>query len=566
MRKSIEYIDLVLITIIAIFFSLFGIAVHCIDTIYHFLSHYAHLTVANFLRNFIFLYLIGLLWFAFRRWRITERKRKELEDITSSISPDVLIVVDRNNRITMCNNAVERMFGYTVKDVINQSVDLLYSDTLPGEWNDMQQALDKSHLSVYRATGRRKDGTQFPLELLIGTLHLYGGYVLLLRDITERTRSEESLQKAYKELSQIFDLSPDGICVIDTEYTIIRMNETFKFLLGHRMDNYEEKLCYKTFKCSRYLTPECSLQRITGGDSWFECETEFERRDGKKLFCLHKSMPFRNGQGKIIGVIESYRDISDRKELEEKLQTMSREAAELVSKVKTAAQIKELYDELAKVKAELARYVSPPTMEIVEQLATGKEVPLGRLINVTVLFSDIRGFTTISENMHPDEVFKMLNLYLSIQIKAVEEYHGAIDKLSGDEVMAVFHGPHMAEEALKCATAIINRLQDLQYGEESGWIGVGIGINTGPAYSGPLGSESRKQFTVIGNTVNIAARLCGSAKKFEVLFGKNTQELITDKTFDYDYIGKLPLKGLSSPLDVFQLKIVREGITRHQAS
>lgn len=553
MKEGIEYLDLILITIITIFFSLVGIAVHFIDIIYHLLSHYANLAIANFLRSFIFLYLIGLLWFAFRRWKQTERKKKELEEITSNINPDVLIVVDKNNKITMCSNAVERVFGYKVEEVVHQKLDILYSDSLPAEWNDMQRVLEKSNLSIYRATGRKKDGTEFPLELTIGNLHFYGGSVVLLRDITKTKMAEDRLQSAYKELNQIFNASTDGICVIDTQYNILRINETFKFLLGYKVENYDEKLCYKTFKCSRYLTPECSLQKILNGDSWFGCEIEFERMDGKRLFCIHKSMPFRDTEGKVIGVIESYRDISERKDMEENLQNMSREAAELVSGVRTVTQIKDLYDEIAKVKAELARYVAPPTMEIVEEMVMGKKIHAGELVNITVLFSDIRGFTSISENMDPDELFKMLNLYLSIQIKAVEEYSGTVDKLSGDEVMAVFSGPDMAESALKCAMAIINHLQEQRPAGESDWIGVGIGINTGPAYLGPLGSESRKQFTHIGTTVNIAARLCGKAKKFEVLFGKTTQELVKDKAFNYRSTGNVPLKGLSAPIEVFQL-------------
>lgn len=210
-------------------------------------------------------------------------------------------------------------------------------------------------------------------------------------------------------------------------------------------------------------------------------------------------------------------------------------------------------EELAKVKSELARYVAPPTMEIVEKIAKGKEVNTGEIINVTVLFSDIRGFTRFSENMNPDELFRVLNLYLSIQIQMVEKYDGVIDKLNGDEVMAVFYGEKMAENALNCALAIIKELREKELGMEREWIGVGIGINTGPAYLGPLGSENRKQFTLIGTTVNVAARLCGIAKKFEVLFGKSTEELIRDRSFYYQFIGNVSLKGLSVPFEVFRL-------------
>jgi len=216
---------------------------------------------------------------------------------------------------------------------------------------------------------------------------------------------------------------------------------------------------------------------------------------------------------------------------------------------------RKLKDEvLLKIRDEIARYVAPPTMEIVEKIATGKKVDTGEIVNVTILFSDIRGFTQIGENMNPDELFKVLNLCLSIQIQIVEKYHGIIDKLNGDEIMAVFHGPEATENALNCALEIIKNLRNPEFKMERDWIGVGIGINTGPAYLGPLGSESRKQFTLVGNTVNVAARLCGIAKKFEILFGNNTEELIKDKDFNYEFLGKVSLKGLSAPFEVFRLR------------
>ncbi len=230
------------------------------------------------------------------------------------------------------------------------------------------------------------------------------------------------------------------------------------------------------------------------------------------------------------------------------------DAVRLISQIKNATEVKELYEELARVKSELARYVAPPTVEIVEEIITGKKARPGELINVTVLFSDIRDFTRISENMEPHEVFKMLNRNISIQLKTIEEHNGVVDKLSGDEIMAVFRGPEMAENAIKCAIAIINSFKERE-SPEGDWIGVGIGINTGPVYLGPLGSENRKQFTHIGTTVNIAARLCGQAKRFEVLFGKTTQELIADKGFNYSSMGNISLKGLSAPIEVFRLNI-----------
>ncbi len=197
---------------------------------------------------------------------------------------------------------------------------------------------------------------------------------------------------------------------------------------------------------------------------------------------------------------------------------------ELLSRIRAALRVKDLYDELTRTKSELSRYVSLSTLRMVEKRTSGKEIPAGETTDVTILFSDIRGFTNISENMNPSKVLEMLNLYHSKQIEVVEEHHGIIDKLTGDEIMAVFEGPEMVKNALRCGNAIVNTLCSSERCKEADWVGVGIGINTGPIYVGSVGSEIFKDYTVVGNTVNIAARLCGFANKFQILFTENTKK------------------------------------------
>ena len=227
---------------------------------------------------------------------------------------------------------------------------------------------------------------------------------------------------------------------------------------------------------------------------------------------------------------------------------------ELLSRIRAALRVKELNDELSKTKAELARYVSLSTLKMVEKITSEGEVPSGKTTDVTVLFSDIRGFTHLAASMDPSKVFEMLNLYLSKQIRVVEQYHGIVDKLTGDEVMAVFEGPEMALNALRCSQGIVKALCDSELCLKTEWIGVGIGINTGPAYVGSIGSETMKDYTVVGNTVNVAARLCGIAKKFQVVFTETTGNLIKPRHAMYSSIGRIPLKGLRMPVEVFELE------------
>jgi adenylate cyclase len=226
---------------------------------------------------------------------------------------------------------------------------------------------------------------------------------------------------------------------------------------------------------------------------------------------------------------------------------------ELMSRIRSALRVKELFDKLTRTKLELSRYVSLSTIEMVEKSTSGEILKAGESKDVTVLFSDIRGFTTLSENMDPRKVFEILNLCLSEQIKIIEDHQGIIDKLSGDEIMAIFEGPDMVKNGLLCGTAIAETLRETNESIGEDWVGVGIGINTGPVYVGSIGSETIKDFTVVGNTVNVAARLCGCAKKFQIVFSEYTKKFIEDEGIAYKSIGKISLKGISEPVEVFEL-------------
>jgi class 3 adenylate cyclase len=236
---------------------------------------------------------------------------------------------------------------------------------------------------------------------------------------------------------------------------------------------------------------------------------------------------------------------------------------ELLSRIRSCLRLKTLYDDLARTKLELARYVSLSTLRMVEKIASGEASELNKTAEVTVLFSDIRGFTNISESMNPADVFKMLNLNLGKQIEIIEEYKGVIDKLNGDEIMAVFEGQDRAENALQCALKVIDALTTAKPSRGVDWSSVGIGINTGPVFWGSLGSISFQDFTVVGNTVNIAARLCGLADRFQVLFTESTLKLIRPERYNYKSIGRKMLKGLSAPVEIFAMSLNAD---RHEKS
>jgi adenylate cyclase len=229
------------------------------------------------------------------------------------------------------------------------------------------------------------------------------------------------------------------------------------------------------------------------------------------------------------------------------------DAAELLSRINANIRLKKVYDELTRTKLELSRYVSLSTVKMVEEMTSRPKQPANRTAEVTILFSDIRHFSQISENMHPEEIFRRLNRNLKKQIQVIEKYKGIIDKLSGDAVMAVFEGEHMADDALHCAREIVHELSAAEDHHELEWTYVGIGISTGPIYLGSLGAEFFRDYTVVGNTVNIAARLCDMAEKYQILFTEKTLQSCGSGRLQFQEMGHQSLKGFHMPIRIFQL-------------
>jgi class 3 adenylate cyclase len=197
-----------------------------------------------------------------------------------------------------------------------------------------------------------------------------------------------------------------------------------------------------------------------------------------------------------------------------------------------------------KERFELTKYVSSGTIEAVK---TSQEP---RRAYRTLLFTDVRGFTSYTEQRRPEQVVKVLNHLLESQSEVIQRYGGDIDKFAGDEIVAVFSGVAAARSA--CAAALgITRLF-WRRAAEFERLTVGAGIATGPVIQGMIGSIRRADFTVIGDSVNLASRLCGIAKGMQIVVSDATM-----KEVERDYLFRGPfsvrVKGKSEPQKVWVL-------------
>ncbi len=180
--------------------------------------------------------------------------------------------------------------------------------------------------------------------------------------------------------------------------------------------------------------------------------------------------------------------------------------------------------ELERVRANLARYVSPRLRQIVQEASPGAGLPPPEQQHVCILFSDIRGFTALAQSIRPSQLFASVSRHLGSQVEAVYAHGGYVDKFGGDGIMAVFDGNAMAEDACACALEMIDANHAMQ-GEDLD-IPLGIGIHEGPVVAGNIGTGQHLDYTVIGNTVNLAARLCGWASPGDIVVSKAVRDAI----------------------------------------
>ena len=244
---------------------------------------------------------------------------------------------------------------------------------------------------------------------------------------------------------------------------------------------------------------------------------------------------------------------------------ISAELLQYKDRVESRDEIKGLSGEVGNMTAiirGIVPYISASTLKNSE-----RDTPMTESRDLCFLFTDIRGFTSLCEGMTPEKVVEMLNYYLDIQSTIIIANHGDVDKFVGDEVMAMFEGPDKELNAVKTSLGIRKSMateKEKAIAEKKNVVSIGIGINSGPVVFGSVGAKDRMDFTSIGDTVNLAARLEGANKAY------GTKTLVTDAVYDKvkkDYLGrevdKLTVKGKKLPVSVYEILQSKEAAGAH---
>jgi class 3 adenylate cyclase len=224
------------------------------------------------------------------------------------------------------------------------------------------------------------------------------------------------------------------------------------------------------------------------------------------------------------------------------------------ARIRTHLQRNEYLQRLDRMRRVLKQYLSKRTLEVVEEVSTTGMLPPPEEKDLAICFTDMRGFTAFSEETESTRVFSLISAVLAEQVNLIHEYGGYVDKFGGDGVMAIFDGPEMVSQSCLCALSIIDVAREQRAGGFEQIPRFGIGIHTGRAIIGNIGSPEHLDYSALGTTVNVAARLCGQAEATSIVVSKAVRDAIgSDNRFKFHSERNVPIRGIKEPVTVYTL-------------
>ena len=211
---------------------------------------------------------------------------------------------------------------------------------------------------------------------------------------------------------------------------------------------------------------------------------------------------------------------------------------------------------------ELMKFVSHGTVSAIQNAEEAGMERGGERRRVSVIFTDIRGYTEFSERVPPERVIEVLNQYFDAQTDIVVQHQGDVDKFIGDALVAVFEGDDMERRAVSCAVGITRAMARLLEEHPEHELHVGIGVASGVVVMGAMGARDRMDFTVLGSTVNLSARLCSKAAPDQVLMDRATRDAARGLPgIEFNELPAIGLKGYADPVPIFAASQDPETVT-----
>ena len=391
------------------------------------------------------------------------------------------------------------------------------------------------------------------LEDLEITVNKTINHVQRLKDDLKQEHLIEAAQKSYeseKRLEKFLETLPVGVFVVDADGKPFYTNQTAQNIFGKGIiaETTPEKI------------PEIYQLYLAGTEEFYPYEKQpifealkgenarvdnMEIRQGEKIIPVEVSAsPIFDDSGKLIYAIATFQDITERKKAE-------------VERIEFTQQLELKNTELSKLNQSYSRFLPKQFLRFLGHESI-VEVSLGESVQkeMSILFSDIRSFTTLSETMTLAENFKFINSYLSRMEPLITTNYGFIDKYIGDAIMALFG--RCPDDAVKAALGMLlelNKYNIIRKKNNKLPIKIGIGINTGSLMLGTVGGINRMDTTVISDSVNLASRLQDLTKVYgaSLIISQHTFFALKDyRKYNYRFLGQVKVKGKKDVVSLFE--------------
>ncbi len=391
---------------------------------------------------------------------------------------------------------------------------------------------------------------------------------------------ERSLRADYEKLRVVYELQRDIGLEPDIDLLLQRILErTFEFLncdrgvvlMADEEGQFNKPRAYKTrnpddkLVVSSTLLKQVQIERQGILSSDARMDTRFKEARSMIMQGIRSSMavPIMH-QDEMLGIMVIDSSVAVNAYTEKDLLLLSNIANQTAQLIRNTQMAKKMEKDAA-TRERFQRLLSPDLAEMVVSGELSVEKG-GENRSATVLFADIRGFTSMSENMRAHDVLQMLNEYFEVMVEIVFHHEGTVDKFVGDEIMVLWGAPvsHQDDPARAVRAALDMRRALIGFNQERLDVGkqpieVGIGINTGELVAGYIGSTRTMSYSVIGDTVNTGARLCSAAQAGQIIISENTCAALDDD-FDVQMLEPIMVKGKAKPLKVYSVLGSRETV------
>jgi len=365
--------------------------------------------------------------------------------------------------------------------------------------------------------------------------NIQAGVALQNAKLFNKVKQQEQMQR------DILRSLTNGVISTDSHGVIIAANDRARNLLGFGLDDpLEGKFMSSLVEIKTKETTDASQKGEFS--EWFA--RALEAKDEKDREQYYPDRPLVSAAGEEHSVNLSINSICDPDDL---------------SNINGVLVVMDDISDEKRLKSTMYRYMN---QELAEQLLSGDEIRMGGdEKEVSVLFSDIRSYTTLTEKMKPEEVVSLLNEYFESMVEAIFNHKGILDKYIGDAIMAVFGTPmpipDHAWASVQSALEMRYRLAEFnehRMAEGEMPIRIGIGINSGRVVSGNIGSSKRMEFTAIGDGVNLSSRLEGASKQYgcDIVVSEDTFKQCEDRVLVRE-LDCIRVKGRTQPVSVYEL-------------